>query len=360
MLQEIKDEKNYNPLELDTYAPFQQAWFYGTWHKNNKEEVRRFAFVKNGKTLVLFQAYKCTIPKIGSYLTIPYGPIISKEINEKDLNEFLNDFYDLLKKENLIFARLDFSPSLADSPLSLKKDDADKILKTLSLHKHVFKTPWYAVHGACFQPRREWVLPLNKTEDELLSGMHQKTRYNIRLAFKKQVETKIISENLTDYFDDFYRLQELTAKRNGFSLHERNYYKSVLQDATERKNGFLVFAYHENDLLTANFVINYGKIAMFAYGGSVPFKRNLMSSYATHWSGIVHAKSLGLEFYNFGGYFDEKGPKVKPETLKARSRFSVFKRKFGGFSWEHSPFYDLVANPFKYKLYMLYKKIRHV
>lgn len=347
---ELQPTDVVNPLNLYNNTPLTQASFYGQWQKSIGKEVRSFAIYDNTEQAVLYmQLVRCSFPFGKSYYTCSYGPVFKQEHFNEELLEFLKlNLQNVFKEdESLIFTRMDFSPTLSK--------EQNKTANYIFTKSH-----WTNVHGAHFQPRREWALPLQQSEKEILANMHQKTRYNIRLSTRKGVQTEIVTENLNKYTEDFYNAQALTAQRNGFGLHERKYYEAVLQSCDTNKNAYLVIARLNDKIITINLCIVYGNVAMFIFGGSSNEHRNLMPSYLAQWEGIKHAKKLGLEYYNFGGYFDADGPRVKKKTLQKRSQYSVFKRKFGGFALEHSNFYDMVHNRLWYRIYTIYKFFKHV
>ena len=70
------------------------------------------------------------------------------------------------------------------------------------------------------------VFGTKKTEKRIALGMHEKTRYSIRLAEKKGIAVEIVTNNFEKYFEIFYKLMEGTAERNSFGLHQ----KKILQD----------------------------------------------------------------------------------------------------------------------------------
>ena len=80
---------------------------------------------------------------------------------------------------------------------------------------------WSPAHP--IQPRRTVVVSLDGTEEDILNRMKQKTRYNIRLAVKKEVEVKS-SGNI----EEFYEMAKVTSSRDGFGVHSLEYYQKVL------------------------------------------------------------------------------------------------------------------------------------
>jgi len=96
------------------------------------------------------------------------------------------------------------------------------------------------------QPKQTLVLDLTKTEDQLLAEMKPKTRYNIRLAQKKNVEYRMWN---IESFNEIWKLMQETAKRDKFSLHAKNYYQKMLEVLGENGYISLLTATHESDLL---------------------------------------------------------------------------------------------------------------
>lgn len=73
---------------------------------------------------------------------------------------------------------------------------------------------------------------MSKSEDQILAEMHEKGRYNIRLAWKRGVVAewvKPISENI----DIWMNLLAETTERDDFSHNSREYYISFLRNITD-------------------------------------------------------------------------------------------------------------------------------
>ncbi len=64
------------------------------------------------------------------------------------------------------------------------------------------------------QPRQTIVIPLDGDEPEWLSRMSQKTRYNVRLAQKKDVQV-IAGDDISS----FHQLMQVTGQRDEFGVH---------------------------------------------------------------------------------------------------------------------------------------------
>jgi len=195
-------------------------------------------------------------------------------------------------------------------------------------------------------------LGLDKTEEELLEAMHQKTRYSIRLSERKGVTVKIITEDFEKYFEIFYELMTETAKRNCFSLHQKSYYKNIFQNLSKIENVYLSIAMYGQKVLAIDLVIVFSGIANYVFGGSSSDERNRMPTYLAQWKAIYYAKKINCNYYNFGGISTED------KTYKGWDGLTIFKKKFGGKEVKHSDFFDVVVSPFWYHLYNIRKCLK--
>jgi lipid II:glycine glycyltransferase (peptidoglycan interpeptide bridge formation enzyme) len=334
-LVEITTEKEFNPLAVNKSAPFTQAWFYGDWQEEAKREVRRFLIEDKDEVVGSVQTIRYPLPFNRSYLYAPYGPVLKNGLDEKTAAFLRKELKNIFNDGKTSFIRLDFWPALKDRSQKI----AGKFFK---------KALFSSYKGSSFQPRAERIIDLRQPENEIFMSVEPKARYNIRLADKKGVVIKIIAKNFLNYFEDFYSLMEETAKRDGFSLHSRNYYEEIFNSAEKYKNAFLALAFYRDKLLVANFVSLYGETAFFLLGASSSDHRELMPSYLCQWESLKRAGELGFFYYSFGGV-SHKG------LNKSWEGISLYKKKFGGFIKEYSFFYDLAIQPFWYYLYILKK-----
>ncbi len=329
---EITKGIEFNPLTIREDTPFTQSFIYGAWQEMAGHNVRRFEIKQGEEITGFFQVITYSLPLSKNILYIPHGPVLRQ--GYKGQADFLKEFHkkltEISKEENVIFVRFDIFP------------------KTEEVFSKVFKKiPGYAYHSFYFQPKFDWILDLNKKEEKLTGEMHPKTKYNINLATRKGVKVEIIKDNFEQYFEDFYRLMEETAKRDHFNLHQKIYYQNIFQTLNPN-NAFLAVARYDDTILLVNLILLYGKTAYFIFGGSSDNLKNLMFSHLAQWESIREAKRLAFDFYNFGGV----GHHSSYETYGG---ISVFKKRFGGEIFEHSDSYDIVLNQFWYYLYNIRK-----
>jgi lipid II:glycine glycyltransferase (peptidoglycan interpeptide bridge formation enzyme) len=188
--------------------------------------------------------------------------------------------------------------------------------------------------------------------------MKQKTRYNINLALKKGVVVKPHTD-----LGAFYDLMEVTGQRDQFGIHSQAYYQRAYELFHARGNCQLLLAEFEGVPLSALIVFGYGNRAWYFYGGSSNEHRERMPNYLLQWEAMRWARSQGCSEYDLWGV-----PDVDPETLEANfSKRSDglwgvyrFKRGFGGEFRRATGPWDRVYNPFLYRLYSLWLKVRRV
>jgi len=191
------------------------------------------------------------------------------------------------------------------------------------------------------QPRKTLFLNLSLGTGELLKAMHQKTRYNIRLAEKKGI--KITQGTIKD-FPEFWRLMSVTGNRDGFRLHSAAHYKNLLSAPDFIK---LFFASYEGKNIATGLFSYFGERVTYLHGASDNEARNLMAPYLLQWEIIKAAQSSGYKYYDFYGIDEKKWPGV--------TRFKV---GFGGFIKEYAGTHDYVFQSFKYGLYELLRRLK--
>jgi len=189
------------------------------------------------------------------------------------------------------------------------------------------------------QPPDTTLIDLTKSENELLSAMRSKWRYNIRLAQKKGVvvrayraegdkaDNSSLDSDASRALDIFYELYKTTANRDGIAIHAKKYYEDLFALSASHKDAPLITVYiasHEGENLASIITLFSKSEAVYLYGASSNAKRNLMPAYFLQWTAICDAKSYGSAVYDFYG--------MPPSDDKNHPMYGLylFKTGFGG------------------------------
>ena len=186
------------------------------------------------------------------------------------------------------------------------------------------------------------MLNLDLDEAKLLSGMHQKTRYNIRLAEKRGV---LISRGNLNDLNLFYRLLQETTKRDRFRGHSLEHYRQLMINSKDKIELWL--AKKDGTLLAAGLFSFYGQRATYLHGVSADQGRQHMAPYLLQWEMIKRAKQLHCHSYDFYGIDAKKWPGV-----------TRFKLGFGGEEKKYPGTFIIITDCFRYFLYQLAIRIR--
>lgn len=328
------EKDKFNSFVADHVSgSFLQGWEWGQWQEELCKTVSRFVVENDsGEILLAAQVLKTKIPKLGKYyLYIPYGPLLRDEgLGMRD--ELINFFIDELKKKfpDAIFIRIEPKQNLIANRFSL------------------LPTPH-------IQPGKTLIMDLNKSEEELLAGMHSKTRYNIKVAEKHEV--KVVSEPIITpkhglHLSEVAELLVSTAGRQGYKSHGLNYYKKFIdffgmQPNSETK--LTVYkALYKQELLACGLMVDFGETRTYLFGGTAPQNRNVMAAYALHFQAMLEAKKTGLKTYDFWGIETAGG-----ET----PGFVRFKLGFGGTEVIYPKAEDIINQPLWYNAYKILRAI---
>lgn len=186
------------------------------------------------------------------------------------------------------------------------------------------------------QPTTTLVTSLIKPDVQLLDQMHPKTRYNIRLALKKDLEYRVGPE-ATEVFLD---ILEETRQRDRFRLHSRQYYKKMIESRAVE----LVTVWKKNTCLAGSLIARFGDTVTYVHGASSSLQREVMAPYFLHWQTILRAQEQGYHWYDWHGIDDQKWPGV-----------TRFKKGFGGEIVEYPGTFDAPLAPHSYRGYTIFR-----
>ncbi|MDP3836742.1 MAG: peptidoglycan bridge formation glycyltransferase FemA/FemB family protein [bacterium] len=194
------------------------------------------------------------------------------------------------------------------------------------------------------QPPHTLFLDLRKSEDELLSEMHQKTRYNIRLAEKRGV---VIERGGEAEIEAFYNLMQKTTARDRFRGHSLAHYRSLL---TQSEGAIeLWLAQKDGEILAAGIFSCFEGRAIYLHGASDDKGREHMAPYLLQWRMIQKAKTANCFIYDFYGIDEKKWPGV-----------TRFKRGFGGYEKKYPGTFIIVLNELSFSIYSLLARLRRL
>lgn len=154
------------------------------------------------------------------------------------------------------------------------------------------------------QPNYVFRLDLrNKTADDIMAGMHNKTRYNIKVALKKGVEIKIGSRS--DLLE-FHKIMLETGVRDKFVTRSLGYFQQMYDCLGEHCR--LYIAIYEGKIIAGSIAILYGDKVWYLYGASSNSYRNVMPNYLLQWEMIKWALENKCNLYDFRGVSGDLSP----------------------------------------------------
>ncbi|MDP3963314.1 MAG: peptidoglycan bridge formation glycyltransferase FemA/FemB family protein [bacterium] len=321
-------------LQTEQWARFQEAL------------GRRAYFIsgENWKALLIRHA----LPLGQNYLYCPRGPAglhpefpisnfqFSNNAMRAIINEFLEKAAEVAKREKSIFLRWDppFDKNFQFSIFNFQNPPI-KYYKLKSVKS--------------VQPQHTLIIDLTKTDDELLSGMHEKTRYNIRLAERKGVVIRAAGKEGNEIF---WKLLQMTTERDAFTGHDKSHYERLSRvfSATDSKPFIRIYiAEYQNRPLAAAIIMFHNGTATYVHGASSNEYRNVMAPYLLHWRIMQDARSLDCNSYDLWG-IDDRNPRWEGITR--------FKKGFGGMHISYPDSMDIIWRTWRYTAYRLAKSLR--
>jgi vancomycin resistance protein VanK len=204
------------------------------------------------------------------------------------------------------------------------------------------------------QPQYTYEIPLaGRSEADLLRGMNQLWRRNIKRADKEGVQVTV-SDGSDGDLEAFHDLYVHTAERDHFTPRPLSYFRTMVDAmrAEDPDRITLYLARHEGDLVAATILVRVGTHAWYSYGASSTEKRDVRGSNALQWAMVRDSLAAGCDVYDLRG--------ITP-TLSADDPhvgLIQFKAGTGGRAVEYVGEWDLPLRSLLYKAFTLYMSRR--
>lgn len=308
-----------------------QTWEWGEFKKKTGMEAFRLGVFSNGELGDGYQVLTRKLPK----LNYKVGQVLKCSLPDENV---ISALVDLCQDENIVYLLIEpdyivrrwqnekggvKKPPILDKPVDLSELGLQEAQKKL-----------FAAYS--------FVLDLTQSEEEIMANMHSKTRYNVRLAKRKGV--KVHEQNDEKGLDIFIELLFKTMKRQGFYMHDKDYFRRLWQVLGPQNMAHILLAEYENEALAAWMLLTYKDRIFYPYGASSSKHREVMASNLICWEAIRLGKELGCKAFDMWGNL---GP--DPDKNDDWYGFHRFKRGYGGDLVEFVGSWDLVVNPLLYQ-----------
>jgi len=317
-----------------------QSWEWGDFKERIGMKAIRLGVYDQGELVDGFQVLTREIPK----LDYRVGQLLKSNLPSKEVISALRD---LSQEEKIVYLLIEpdyivrrwankkgtiKQPPVVDQPVDLTKLDLQEAKKKL-----------FATYT--------FLLDLQESEEKIMKNMHRKTRYNVRLAERKGV--KVYEKTDEEGLEIFIKLLLKTMRRQGFYMHDENYFKQLWKTLFPKKMIHILMAEYEGEVLAAWLLLTYQDRIFYPYGASISKHRDVMASNLICWEAVKLGKSLGCQQFDMWGSL---GP--KPDKNDEWYGFHRFKRGYGGDLVEFVGSWDLVVNPIFYQGVQTANKLR--
>lgn len=328
IVREVKDGEKDSYNRLVTHII--QSWEWGEFRKGAGIDLVRLGHFEGNRLTCAYQLTFHTVPFFKNTIGyFPKGPMPTEKMIEtlKEVGE----------QKNAAFIKIE--PNV----LSDKQQTTIDKLKQLGLvpsKKSLFT-------------RYNFLIDLTKSEEELLALMHPKTRYNIGVAQRKNVQ---VYESTKDAdFEIYLKLYFETTKRQKYFGHTHAYHALLWQTLMPAGMARLMIAKYDQKPVVAWMLFNFGQTLYYPYGGSSLEYKDVMASNLVAWEAIRLGKKMGMKVFDMWGALAPDARESDPWY-----GFHRFKAGYGPIHVEYIGTYDLILKPQLYNLLNVADRLRWV
>lgn len=278
----ITNKQTWEPFILrQSYQLFTQSSHYGDFYEALGEQSWIFG-IYAGTQLVGGSLVVSTHAKRGSFLYLPYGPILPDENQGSALAALTAALKEFAREQKYDFIR--------SSPFMAETED----------NKRLFSAAGFRHAPMHMLAETTWLLDLQPDEDHLLAAMNKNHRNLIRRCERAGVRVHLSTDQPA--LAEFNQLHDATADRHGFHRFPAAYINHEFQAfAPHGEAAIFLASLPDGRLDAAAIVLSYGNMAAYRHGASLNLDKKLPTSYLIQWEAIREAKRRGRRWYNFWG-----------------------------------------------------------
>ncbi len=281
-----------------------QSWQWGEFKARYGWRAQRAAWYGEGREVLAaaqILGRDVRLPGIPAHSTLlycPRGPLL--DWSDADLHRrILRDLAAIAVQQRAFLLKLDPEVVLGYGPAESSTDSSTLPGETVA--SSLRDEGWRPSRDQ-IQFRNTLMLDLQPSEDDLLAGMKQKTRYNVRLATRRGVKAR--RGDLKD-LDLLYKMYAETSIRDDFSIRKRDYYLDLWSSFLEAGMAQPFVAEVNGEPVAGLVVFKFGATAWYLHGMSRAVHREKMPNHLLQWEAIRWAKQAGCTRYDFWGAPDE-------------------------------------------------------
>jgi lipid II:glycine glycyltransferase (peptidoglycan interpeptide bridge formation enzyme) len=318
-----------------------------------------------GAGLVLYRS----LPRIGRSLAyLPEGPVTDWDAPEA--LDVLRTLRDHVKGQGAFALRIGpavpvrrwhagtVKAAIADDSVSTLRDVTPDVTEDAGMRLRALLERLGFAHlasddgFAAGQPEYVFQLPLTgRTEEDVLAGMNQLWRRNIKKSAKQGV---VVTRGEASDLPAFHAAYVETAARDHFTPRPLSYFQRMFEVmAAESDDRIrLYLAHHDGDLVAATTWVRVGAHTWYSYGASTAAKREVQGSTGIQWQMMRDALAAGADVYDLRGITDTV---AADDDHAGLIRFKV---GTGGEAVEYVGEWDLPLNRLLYKGFDVYMRRR--
>ncbi len=285
----------------------------------------RVVAVKDGRICGGAQLLLRALPPLGAVGYVPRGPVLAAD--DPHLRDLvLRELETVTRRTRVAFVVVQppaAGPAAAPDLCRRGYREAGRLLES---------------HPTCTV-----MVDLSRDEAELLTAMKSKTRYNVRLAQRKDVTVREAGE---DDIPVFHRLLTATGERQRFAVPSQEYFRDLLRVMAPGGHARIFVAEVHGEPVSASLLIAFGDTVSYKRGAWSGRQGQLHPNELLHWTAMRWAKRQGYRYYDFEGIdAPVSGHGGNGPAASATGSVSSFKLGFGGTVVASPGPYELVLNP---------------